>query len=116
MHADYSYTGTRILISIFDDRLEIRNPGCLPPGMTLDSLKEGISIPRNLIIARIFKMLNWVEQFGTGYFRIKQACEMGNYPLRDWREIGPYTDIVFRSIRMNGIHNLSPLGQEGEKS
>ncbi len=115
MHADYSYMGTRIFISIFDDRLEIRSPGCLPPGMTVDSLKEGISMPRNLVIARIFKMLNWVEQFGTGYFRIKEACEEGHYPLPEWREMGPYTDIIFRPIKMEEIHDLSTRGQEGDK-
>jgi len=112
MHADYAYTGMRIFVSIFDDRLEIRSPGCLPPGMTLDGLKEGISIPRNLVIARIFHMLGWVEQFGTGYFRIKQACEKDGYPLPEWREMGPYTDVILRPINMELVHDLS----DGTKS
>ncbi|MFN7096364.1 MAG: RNA-binding domain-containing protein [Gammaproteobacteria bacterium] len=116
MHADYSYSGMRIFVSIFDDRLEIRSPGCLPPGMTIDSLKEGISIPRNLVIARIFKMFNWVEQFGTGYFRIKQACEKGNYPIPEWREVGPYTDIIFKPMKMESIHDLSHGKGSGTRS
>lgn len=115
MHADYSYMNMRNFVSIFDDRLEIRSPGCLPPGMTIEGIKEGISMPRNLIIARIFQMLGWVEQFGTGYLRITNACQKHNYPLPEWREVGPYTDIVFRPLVMETIHDLSPRGQVGDK-
>ena len=115
MHADYAYMNMRIFVSIFDDRLEIRSPGCLPPGMTIEGIKEGVSIPRNLVIARIFQMLGWVEQFGTGYLRIAKACAQHDYPLPEWREIGPYTDIVFRPLPMESIHDLSPRGQVGDK-
>lgn len=111
MHADYSYMNMRIFISIFDDRLEIRSPGTLPPGMTIDGIKEGVSMPRNLVIARIFQKLGWVEQFGTGYLRITNACEKHNYPLPEWKEVGPYTDIVFRPLEMAAIHNL-PTGDD----
>lgn len=42
-HADYSIRGLHIQISIFDDRLEIQNPGMLPPGLALKDLEAGIS-------------------------------------------------------------------------
>lgn len=116
MHADYSYMNMRIFVSIFDDRLEIRSPGCLLPGMTIASIKEGVSMPRNLVIARIFQMLGWVEQFGTGYMRIMSACEAHEYPLPEWREVGPYMDIVFKPLMMEGIHDLSPKDQVGTQS
>jgi len=112
MHADYSYMNMRIFISIFDDRLEIRNPGCLLPGMTIEGIKEGVSMPRNLVIARIFQMSGWVEQFGTGYLRIMKACEEHNYPLPIWREVGPYMDIIFKPLAIQGIHE----DQVGTKS
>lgn len=66
----------------------------MPPGMTIRGIKEGVSMPRNLVIARIFQMLGWVEQFGTGYLRIVKACEQYSYPLPEWYETGPYVDIV----------------------
>lgn len=116
MHADYSYMNMRIFVSIFDDRLEIRSPGCLLPGMTIASIKEGVSMPRNLVIARIFQMLGWVEQFGTGYMRIMSACEAHQYPLPEWREVAPYMDIVFKPLVMEGIHDLSPKDQVGTQS
>lgn len=106
MHTDYSYSTMHIFVSLFDDRLEIRNPGCLPPGMTLKDLKQGVSQPRNVVIARIFQVLGWVESFGTGYQRMVQACEQYHYPLPDWRETGTYIDIIFKPIAMEEIHNL----------
>ena len=36
VHADYSQRGAPIRVAIFDDRLEIENPGLLPFGLTLD--------------------------------------------------------------------------------
>ncbi len=109
MHADYSHYNMRIFISILDDRLEIRSPGCLPPGMTIEGIKEGVSMPRNPIIARVFQMLGWVEQFGTGYLRITKSCAQHDYPLPSWREVGPYTDVIFKPLIMETIHE--PEGQ-----
>ena len=115
IHADYSYNNLKHFVSIFDDRLEIRSPGGLPPGMTIENLKEGISIPRNLVIAGIFKKLGWIEQFGTGYRRIKEACEKGNYFIPEWHEAGPYVDIIFKSSADSQYTDLSPRGQDGDK-
>jgi ATP-dependent DNA helicase RecG len=115
MHADYSYNNLKHFVSIFDDRLEIRSPGTLPPGMTIESLKEGISIPRNMVIAGIFKKLGWIEQFGTGYRRIKEACERDNYPIPEWREAALYVDIIFKAVGQGGDKKGARRGQEGDK-
>jgi ATP-dependent DNA helicase RecG len=112
MHADYSYNNLKHFVSIFDDRLEIRSPGILPPGMTIESLKEGISIPRNMVIAGIFKKLGWIEQFGTGYRRIKEACERDNYPIPEWRESALYVDITFKQRGQAGDKKELRSGQE----
>ena len=42
-HADYAQRGAPIRISIFDDRLEIENPGLLLFGLTVADLAHGIS-------------------------------------------------------------------------
>ena len=42
-HADYSQQGAPIRVAIFDDRLEVENPGLLPFGLTLTDLPHGIS-------------------------------------------------------------------------
>lgn len=69
-HTDYSQRGAPIRISFFDDRIEIENPGILLPGLTIADMKQGISKIRNHIIARVFRELNLIEQWGSGISRI----------------------------------------------
>ena len=45
VHADYAQRGAPIRLAIFDDRLEVENPGLLPFGLTLEDLPRGISRP-----------------------------------------------------------------------
>ncbi|PIY43999.1 MAG: hypothetical protein COZ06_21550 [Armatimonadetes bacterium CG_4_10_14_3_um_filter_66_18] len=50
-HRDYAATGNAQL-SIFDDSLQVWNPGGLPPGLTVGDLRGvHLSIPRNKLIA-----------------------------------------------------------------
>lgn len=73
-HADYSHRGAPIRVSIFDDRLEIENPGLLPFGLTVEDLERGISKLRNRVIGRVFHALGLVEQWGSGIQRMTAAC------------------------------------------
>jgi predicted HTH transcriptional regulator len=56
--------------SIFDDRIEIENPGLLPFGLTLEDLPRGISKLRNRVIGPAFHALGLVEQWGSGILRL----------------------------------------------
>ena len=38
VHADYAQNGAPLRVSIFDDRLEVENPGLLPFGLTIEDL------------------------------------------------------------------------------
>lgn len=40
VHRDYSIRGSRIRLSMFEDRLEIRSPGSLPNNLTVESMGE----------------------------------------------------------------------------
>ena len=39
VHRDYSIRGSRIRLSMFDDRLEVQSPGALPNNLTLESMQ-----------------------------------------------------------------------------
>jgi predicted HTH transcriptional regulator len=78
VHTDYSQRGAPIRIAFFDDRIEIENPGILLPGMTIEDMKQGISKIRNPVIARVFRELNLIEQWGSGVPRMfREAAELG---------------------------------------
>lgn len=78
VHSDYSQRGTPIRVAFFDDRIDIESPGLLLPGMTVEDMKNGVSRIRNPVIARVFRELQLIEQWGSGVRRIfADAAEQG---------------------------------------
>ncbi len=69
-HRDYSLEGARILLYIFDDRIEIRSPGTLPNSVTLDNIRAHYSKPRNETISRVLLNLGYVSTLGSGIPRM----------------------------------------------
>lgn len=65
IHRDYHITGTYTQINIFADRIEVFNPGCLPPGVTVDNLRDA-QLSRNETIAARLKDLDYLEEYGRG--------------------------------------------------
>lgn len=88
VHADYAQKGAPIRLAIFDDRVEIENPGLLPFGLTLDDLPRGISKLRNRVIGRVFHALGLVEQWGSGIQRMTAACRDAGLAAPVLEEIG----------------------------
>ncbi|WP_200241197.1 ATP-binding protein [Lamprobacter modestohalophilus] len=80
VHADYSHRGTPIRIAFFDDRIEVENPGLLLPGLTVEDLKLGVSLIRNPVIARVFRELDLVEQWGSGVPAIYRQAQVEGLP------------------------------------
>jgi ATP-dependent DNA helicase RecG len=72
MHRDYSITGTQISVEVYDDRVEIVNPGGLPKGLSLRDIGT-VSIRRNELIADLFFRLHKVERIGMGIRKMREA-------------------------------------------
>ncbi len=70
VHRDY-FSKDSIQISIFDDRIEITNPGSLPSDLERE-LFGTISIQRNQILYHFLRDLGYVEGLGTGIPRMKE--------------------------------------------
>lgn len=90
-HRDYASTGT-VQVRIYDDRLEVWNPGVLPPDLTVEALyQEHPSRPRNRLIAQALHRVHFIEQWGTGTLRIVQECEAAGMPRPEFRsEMGTF--------------------------
>lgn len=69
IHRDYYFNGS-ILLSIFDDRIEINSMGGLVSTLSLNDIYNGVSESRNPNFAEIFHRLEYVENYGTGVGRI----------------------------------------------
>lgn len=74
IHADYSIKGSSIIVAIFDDRIEVTNPGGMPYGLSLEEALAGSSRARNRVIAKTFHHLKLVEQWGSGLQKIIENC------------------------------------------
>ena len=96
VHADYSQKGAPIRIAIFDDRMEVENPGLLPFGLTLEELPLGVSKLRNRVLGRVFHELGLVEQWGSGVQRMIAACGEDGLPAPTWEEIGIRLRVTLR--------------------
>jgi ATP-dependent DNA helicase RecG len=71
VHRDYRFKGTSIYIRIYDDRVEIENPGGLPDGITRRDFGKS-SVRRNPIIADLFHRMGKVERMGSGIERMRE--------------------------------------------
>ena len=72
VHNDYSFE-VPPKFEIFPDRLEITSAGRLPESLTKEEFFNGISIPRNKELMRIYRDVELVESLGSGIPRILRA-------------------------------------------
>jgi len=71
IHRDY-YANSPIRLFIFDNRIEIHSPGILPDGVTEESIKLGISVPRNKLLFENAKDILPYTGIGSGIMRAMQ--------------------------------------------
>lgn len=72
---------SHIQVIVFDDGVEITSPGGLPPGLTVQRMKEGYSIVRNEALANVFLYMRLFEHFGSGIPRVIEMVK--SYGLRE---------------------------------
>ncbi|NOY58221.1 MAG: transcriptional regulator [Calditrichaeota bacterium] len=80
-HRDYSDPAD-IQIKIYDESIQIWNPGGLPFDMTIDDLLDPAhsSKPRNKLIAQIFYDMGIIERYGSGIQRMIDECIEAGLP------------------------------------
>ena len=71
-HRDYLENGARVQVDIFDDRVEISNPG----GLIIKEEEFGKrSLSRNPLLFSLMQKTDLVEQVGSGINRIREAMK-----------------------------------------
>jgi len=95
LHRNYYFNGS-ILLSIFDDRIEINSIGGLISTLSLNDVYRGVSESRNPNFAEIFHRLNYVENYGTGIGRIMN--EYNDTKLKPFIEL---SENVFKIVLPN---------------
>jgi ATP-dependent DNA helicase RecG len=72
MHRDYHIAGARVMVQIFPQKVEMSNPGGLPPGLNPDEFGKK-SLHRNRLVADLFHRAGLVERIGSGVRRMQES-------------------------------------------
>ena len=87
-HRDYASSAS-VQVMLFADRLEVWNPGELPPSLTLAQLRvPHASIPHNPLISEPLFLAHYVERAGTGTLDMIALCREAGLPEPDFRQDG----------------------------
>ena len=106
-HRDYFEKGARVMVEVFDDRVDIVSPGGVCKGITRENFGR-VSITRNSVIASMFYRIGYIEQMGTGIMRMKNAAkeakvtepefELANFFKVTFKRSKPATSIGRQSV------------------
>ncbi len=89
-HRNYRHNGF-VQVIVFADRIEVWNPGELPPGLTPELLREPHGpIPRNPLIAEPLFRVKYAEKVGTGTTDMIADCRDAGLPEPDFEQRGPH--------------------------
>lgn len=87
-HRDYT-SNASVQVMLFADRLEVWNPGELPPSLTIEKLRRPhASIPRNPLIAEPMFLAHYAEKAGSGILDMIELCDRAKLPPPDFRQDG----------------------------
>jgi ATP-dependent DNA helicase RecG len=102
VHKSFTISGD-IFISLYKDRLEIKNPGGLPLGVTKDNILHQVQ-RRNPHLIDTFKALKLMESEGSGYDLIyeKLSLDGKSYPQIE-NDINYVQVTIFSNIIDNNI-------------
>ena len=98
IHQDFNISGTGPMIELFDDRIEISNPG-LP---LIDPLRFLDHSPRsrNEILADLMRRLGICEERGSGFDKVVHEIEFFQLPAPDVRTDTTHTRVLLFAHRV----------------
>lgn len=99
-HRDYYDKGARITIEIFNDRVEISNPGGLISGIPKNEFGKR-SLSRNPLIFGLFERIRMVEQIGSGIGRMRDLMIEADLTEPEFSTEGIFTVTVRRPFDFN---------------
>ncbi len=95
IHQDFSVTGTGVVIEIFDNRIEITNPGT--PLIDIGRIVDNPPKSRNEKLASLMRRLRMCEELGTGWDKIIISCELQKLPAPHINIYNENTKVIMHS-------------------
>lgn len=112
-HRDYT-SNASVQIMLFSDRLEIWNPGTLPPPLTVHNLlKVHQSIPANPLIAEPLFLAKYIEKVGSGIMDMAKLCAKAGLPTPEFRqESGAFILTIKRNVKPSDMNVSEQVGEQ----
>jgi predicted HTH transcriptional regulator len=109
IHRDYTKNAP-IRLMIFDNRIEIVSPGCLPDSLTVESIKLGNAAVRNNLITSFCSKLMSYRGFGSGIIRAVES--QPNIEMENDEKGEQFTIRVFRDENLESSEeNIATSGK-----
>lgn len=105
-HRDYYEQGASITIEMFDDRVEITNPGTLLPVVAKNFGRKSLS--RNPLIFGLFTRMHLVEHIGSGIPRMRKDMLDAGLPEPTYETDGMFT-VIFRRPSPNSKNEFTDI-------
>ncbi|MBM4431382.1 MAG: DeoR family transcriptional regulator [Chloroflexi bacterium] len=86
-HRDYSIRGSRIIVSMFEGRIEFNSPGPLPWPVTVENILEQ-QYSRNPRIVRVLFEMGYIEEIGMGLDNVYRWLAEAGQPEPALRDTG----------------------------
>ena len=86
-HRDYRIRGSRIIVSVFEDRIEFNSPGSLPWPVTVENILEQ-QYSRNPRIVRVLFEMGYIEEIGMGLDNVYRWLAEAGQPEPALRDTG----------------------------
>ncbi len=114
VHRDYRASADST-IKIFQNRIELFNPGSLPESVSLEEILSGKSAsnPRNKQIASIFKEAGIIEKYGSGIKRVRQAMLVAGAKEPIFELVGNFFKVTLYPIDGRANEGVSEGANEG---
>ena len=98
IHQDFSVKGASPMVEIFDNRIEITNPG----KPLIDTLRFVDHSPesRNELLARFMRRMNICEERGSGIDKVVFECELHQLPAPDFIVGDNYTRVILYASKI----------------
>ncbi|MCY3840116.1 MAG: putative DNA binding domain-containing protein [Gammaproteobacteria bacterium] len=117
-HRDYAVTGSKVLLEVFETRVDVTSPGTLPNQMRVENVLAGANPrSRNESMAHLMEGLGYMEQRGRGWpimsreMRTFNGTEPELLQDRDSR----FVRVTFRLDRLSRTTSRRPVDESARR-
>lgn len=101
IHRSYSFGGDHIRVEIFDDRIEVSNPGRFPGLAEARDPRDAMRFARNPRIARVCTEQGWAQELGEGIRRMFEEMALFGLPAPSYHQTAGAVRVVLTATSVD---------------